>query len=79
MQIDHVKSRQLMIVIALDGSKEMRRRLTDLGFTPGTPVCVISRTCKSIIVKLKGKYIMLSKQMAYTVKVEQGREKRGLS
>ncbi|WP_143122557.1 FeoA family protein [Sporomusa acidovorans] len=48
-----------------------------MGFTPGTPVCVISRTCESIIVKLKGRYIMLSKQMAYTVKVEQGREREG--
>ncbi|WP_373657739.1 hypothetical protein [Sporomusa acidovorans] len=29
------------------------------------------------MVKLKGRYIMLSKQMAYTVKVEQGREREG--
>lgn len=68
---------QLMIVTALGGSKEVRARLTDLGFTPGTPVCVLSRSHESIIVKVRGSRIMLNNLLASNIKVEQGREEGG--
>ncbi len=68
---------QLMLVTALGGSKEVRARLTDLGFTPGTPVCVLSRSHESIIVKIRGSRIMLNNLLASNIKVEQGREEGG--
>lgn len=69
---------QLMLVTALGGPKEVRTRLTDLGFTPGTPVCVLSRSHDSIIVKVRGSRIMLNNLLASNISVEQGRQEGGL-
>ena len=68
---------QLMRVTALGGPKDIRARLTDLGFTPGTPVCVISRSQESVIVKVRGSRIMLNNLLAANIKVQQGREEGG--
>ena len=78
MQIDTVDQGQLMIVTALGGPREVRVRLTDLGFTPGTPICVLSRSHESVIVKVRGGRIMLNNHLAANIEVEQGQEKGGL-
>lgn len=78
MQMNAAGQGQLMIVTSLGGPREVRVRLTDLGFTPGTPICVLSRSQESIIVKVRGGRIMLNKLLAASIEVEQGQEKGGL-
>ncbi|TWH46169.1 FeoA family protein [Sporomusa sp. KB1] len=78
MQIQSMDQGQLMIVTALGGSREVRARLTDLGFTPGTPVGILSRSYESIIVKVRGSRIMLNNLLASAIYVEQGRDEGGV-
>ncbi|HWR08923.1 FeoA family protein [Sporomusa sp.] len=70
MPIHNAVPSQLMIVTALGGPREVRSRLTDLGFTPGTPVCVLSRTNESVIVKVRGSRIMLNNSLACNIAVK---------
>lgn len=75
--MDGSKQGQLMLVSAIGGSKEVRARLTDLGFTPGTPVCVLSKSHDSIIVKVRGSRIMVNNQLAANIKIAQPRQEGG--
>ena len=77
MQMQSVDQGQLMIVTALGGSREVRTRLTDLGFTPGTPICIINRSQDSVIIKVRGSRIMLNNALASAIKVEQGQDEGG--
>lgn len=70
MPLHNMDTSQLMIVAALGGTREVRARLTDLGFTPGTPVAVLSRSHESVIVKVRGSRIMLNNSLACNIKVK---------
>lgn len=57
-------------VVHVDGTAPIRTRLTELGFTPGVKVCVISKNNECVIVKVRDSRIMLNCLMACRVNVQ---------
>lgn len=57
-------------VVRIDGPHDIRMRLTDLGFTTATPVCVVSRNGQSILVQVRGSRIMLNNVLAGYINVQ---------
>lgn len=61
---------QQLTVTTLEGSREVQECLADLGFTPGTPVSVVSRNKNSVIIKVRNSHIMLNNTLASSIKVQ---------
>lgn len=57
-------------VINVDGVSPVRIRLTELGFIPGTRICVLSKNQECILVKIKDSRIMLNHLMACRVNAQ---------
>ncbi len=53
----------------VDADPKIHSHLEDLGFVPGAPIKVISRSGKNIIVKVKGTRIALSTELAQAITV----------
>lgn len=71
MDIGKLKPGQTCVVVNIKGSGSVRRRLLDMGITPGT--CI--RLCKKaplgdpIQISLRGYYLMLGKAQARLIEV----------
>ena len=53
----------------IGGSEEVKRHLENLGFTPGSPVTVISTLAGSVIVNVRGARVAIGKDMAQKIMV----------
>ncbi|MBR2100782.1 MAG: ferrous iron transport protein A [Eubacterium sp.] len=57
------------IIKRIGGKPEVKRHLSDIGFTIGDEVCVITEQNGNIIVKVKEARIAVSKEMAMKIYV----------
>jgi Fe2+ transport system protein FeoA len=61
-----------MVVDEITWSPGVKRRLEDMGFIKGTPVCVVrSDGFGAIVVEIKGSKLLLGRGMAQKIKVKQ--------
>lgn len=64
MVLSGISERKQRIVIAVTGEGDVRRRLEELGFVPGTKVEVLSRAGDGVIVDVRGSRIAIDSKLA---------------
>ena len=60
---------EALIVRRVGGSNQGRAHLEDMGFTPGTPVTVISSLGGNLIVRVKDARVAISRELAGRIMV----------
>ena len=69
MPLTLCSSGEMITVRKIGGSPEVKKHLTDLGFTEGSPVTIISEIGGNLIVRVKDSRIALDKAMATKILV----------
>lgn len=64
MVLSKISERKQRIVIAVTGEGDVRRRLEELGFVPGTKVKVLSRAGDGVIVDVRGSRVAIDSRLA---------------
>ncbi len=70
MPLAMANSGQELIILNINGSKELRMRLTDMGITPGTAVRIISKNPASLLIGLRDTRIMINSGIAHQIQVQ---------
>lgn len=70
MPLHQANDCELCKVVSITGPHQIRMRVTDLGFTPETSVCVVSRNDESILVQIRGGRIVLHHSVAGHINVQ---------
>ncbi len=60
-------------IVSISGREDVRRFLTELGFTPGTVVKAVSQASGNIIIEVKDSKIAIDRHMANKILFSPGR------
>lgn len=57
-------------IVSVNGSTDLRMKLTNMGITPGTAVRIISKNPTSLLIGLRDTRIMLDNGIAHQIRVQ---------
>ena len=70
MGLDEVQDGSKVVIARIDGGRNARKKLMDLGLIPGVPVTIIRRAGRNpMLLSVMGRQIMIGQGMARKVHV----------
>ena len=67
MPLSIVGDGEEFLIKKISGKEEVRRFLENLGLVAGAQVCVVSKICGNVIVRIKDSRVAISREMAQKI------------